>query len=168
MATISTSMTFSNIRNPPSLKQTSTFKIYVRGSTGSIINYIQSGVTITMNTSATVSSYSVSPNSLTVGDITPYTLTISHSIPIHTANDYAIITIPSLMSLPSSLSCTALSGISSVNCLPVSNTVFKIIYTSSPSSTTIQVSILNITNYLIGDQSVSYSLSIYDSLDYLM
>lgn len=71
------------------------------------------------------------------------------------------------MALPNPLSCSVVSGITNMSCIAVSNTQLKVVYLSAPSSV-IQFNIASFVNYLVGDQSVPYSLSVFDSANFKM
>lgn len=161
------SLNLSNIRNPPSFRPTDTFKVYTRGPSGSLINFMDSGLVVTMNVAASTASFTISPTSSVVGESTLYNFQIGHLVNPHSVNDYCVITIPALMLLPTTPSCTAVSGLTSINCIPLSATQLKAVYTSTPSAT-VQFSLAAVTNYLVGDQPVSYGLAIFDSADYKM
>lgn len=161
-------MVLSSVRNPPSTQPTASFSIYVRGPSGSTINYIVSGITVTMDTAIATTSMNIVPDSLTVGSTTTYTFTITQAIDIHQINDYAVLSLPSLMALPTTVSCTVISGISSINCIRASATSLKVVYLAAPSSSTISFSLANMQNYLIGDQATTYSLNVFNSGNYPM
>jgi hypothetical protein len=72
------------------------------------------------------------------------------------------------MSLPSSPSCSALSGIISISCVLFSSTELKIVYSSVPTNNNIQVRLSSLVNYLVGDQTVSFGVKVYDSGDFKM
>lgn len=110
-----------------------------------------------MSVAATTTSFGINPSSSIVSASTLYSFQISHAISQHSINDYAVITIPSLMTLPTPLSCSAVSGITNISCIAVSNTQLKVFYLSTPSSV-IQFNLASVVNYLVADQSVSYSL----------
>lgn len=167
MTTLVFSMNFSNVRNPPSMKTSASFKVYTRGPSGALVNFIDTGLTVTMTVAATAAGFTVAPISVTVGQSTNYNFQIVHTVTAHAINDYAIITIPSLMTLPTTPSCTAVSGIASITCFAMTNTQLKVTYTAVPS-TTIVIGLQSFTNYLVGDQTVNYALAIFDSLDYSM
>lgn len=120
-----------------------------------------------MSVAATTTSFVINPSSSIVSTSTSYSFQITHTISPHSINDYAIITIPSLMTLPTPLSCSVVSGISNISCIAVSNIQLKVVYVSTPSSV-IQFNLLSVVNYLVGDQSVSYTLQIFDSGNYKM
>ncbi len=120
-----------------------------------------------MSVAATTTSFVINPSSSIVSTSTSYSFQITHTISPHSINDYAIITIPSLMTLPTPLSCSVVSGISNISCIAVSNIQLKVVYLSTPSSV-IQFNLLSVVNYLVGDQSVSYTLQIFDSGNYKM
>lgn len=109
-----------------------------------------------MNVAASTTSLAITPSSNIVGSSTTYSFQIAHFI-VHSVNDYAIIKFPSIMTIPSTPSCSATSGITSVNCVSMSNTELKVTYSSTPS-TTIQFTVASVTNYLVGDDPVTYSL----------
>ncbi len=167
MNNLAFSITLGNILNPPSFKPTTTFKVYTYGPSNTMVNYLDTGLTVTMNISANTVGFAVSPNVFTVGATTTYYFQITHAISAHTVNDYAIITFPSLMSVPSTPSCSATAGITTINCVSPSSTQLTVTYATAPS-TTIQFSVLSIINYLVGDQSKNYALKIYDSSGFLM
>lgn len=120
-----------------------------------------------MSVAATTTSFVINPSSSIVSTSTSYSFQITHTISPHSINDYAIITIPSLMTLPTPLSCSVVSGISNIFCIAVSNIQLKVVYLSTPSSV-IQFNLLSVVNYLVGDQSVSYTLQIFDSGNFKM
>ena len=167
MVNLAFSITLSNILNPPSFKPSGTFKIYTYGPVGNLINYLDSNLIVTMNIAVTTTSFTVSPSNNTVVALTTYNFQISHSISPHSINDYAIISIPSLMAVPLTPSCTAISGITTVNCFAVSSTQFSVKYITAPSNS-IQFNLTGMTNYLIGDQVVNLALNIFDSDGFLM
>lgn len=167
MNNLAFSLNLSNIRNPISFRPSATFKVYTRGPTGSLINFMDAGLTVTMNVAATTSAFSVTPTSLVVGNVTSYTFQVTHIISPHSATDYLTISFPSLMALPGTLSCTAVSGVTSVSCMSLSTSQLKIIYNTTPGAT-VQISLSGVTNYLVGDQTVNYALAIYDSGDFKM
>lgn len=167
MTNLALSLNISNIRNPPSFKPTDSLYLYVRGPFGSLINYIETGLTVTMSVAATTTSFVINPSSNIVGTSTLYSFQITHAISPHSINDYAVITIPSLMTLPTPLSCSAVSGITNISCIAVSNIQLKVVYLSTPSSV-IQFNLASVVNYLVGDQSVAYTLQIFDSGNYKM
>lgn len=103
-----------------------------------------------MNVAATTTSFTITPNSYQVGATTTYSFQISHTITTHSINDYAIITIPSLMTLPTTASCSVVMGISNISCITMSNNQLKVIYSSSPT-TVIRFNLASQVNYLIGD-----------------
>ena len=135
------SVTLTNIRNPPSLQTTASFAIYVRGPSGSTINYITSGVTVTMATPTTTTSFTIAPSSLVVASIVSYTFTIALAIDIHQSNDYMLIGLPALMVVPSTPSCVAISGIASINCIAASTLTLKVVLTSAPTAGSIVFSL---------------------------
>lgn len=87
MTDLSVNIVISNVRNPPSLKPTDTFKIYSKG-VSSTINYMDIGMTVEMTTATDISSVDIIPNSLIVNDKAIYRVTIDQTITIHQANDY--------------------------------------------------------------------------------
>lgn len=87
-ATLGLAFTLSGFRNPTSFKPTDSFIINTFGPLG-MINYINSGLVITMTTAATSTSLSVSPQSLLVHASTIYTIDITFSVP-HVFSDYLI------------------------------------------------------------------------------
>ena len=167
MTNLAFSLNLSNIRNPISFRPSATFKVYTRGPTGSLINFMDSGLTVTMNVAATTTSFSITPSSLVVGEITSYSFQVTQSITPHSSGDYLIITTPALMSVPGTPSCLAQAGITSISCVALSSNQLKITYASSPGGS-VQASVSGITNYLVGDQTVNYALAIFDSGDYKM
>lgn len=80
-----------------------------------------------------------------------------HIIPL-SINDYVIINIDNSMNISTSITCTALSGLSAINCIRVSNSQLKVIYTSTLSSQTLKYSIQNIRNYDIADTNLIFNL----------
>ncbi len=81
--------TLSGLRNPTSLKPTDSFIINTYGPLG-LINFINSGLIVTMTTAATSTSFSVTPESLLVHSSTKYTISITFSV-IHASSDYLIL-----------------------------------------------------------------------------
>ena len=88
-ATLGIAFTLSGLRNPTSLKPTDSFIINTYGPLG-LINYINSGLIVTMTTAATSTSFSISPGSLLVHANTLYTIDITFSVP-HISTDYLIL-----------------------------------------------------------------------------
>jgi hypothetical protein len=132
-----------------------------------MIDYKTSGLNVTMTTPANTLAFSVTPATLFIGNVTTYQFTINQAVLAHSINDYAIITFPPSMTVPTSPSCTINSGISSIACSQISTTQLKVLYKATPSQN-IAFSLASVTNYLIAGVAINYSLSIYDSNDYLM
>ena len=161
------SVTLTNIRNPPSLQTTASFAIYVRGPSGSTINYITSGVTVTMATPTTTTSFTIAPSSLVVASVVSYTFTIALAIDIHQSNDYMLIGLPALMVVPSTPSCVAISGIASINCIAASALTLKVVLTSAPTAGSIVFSLGTVQNYRVAE-TLGFSLDIFNSGNYAM
>ena len=140
----------------------------MRGPSGSTINYIITGITVTMDTPITSTSISIVPGSLVVGSIVTYTFTLDQAIDIHETNDYLVIDVPALMTLPTTITCTTIAGITSVSCLRSSATSLKVIYNADPTATLISFSFGGMENYRVADTSVSFSFKIYNQGNYQM
>ena len=121
-----------------------------------------------MTTPISTGTFTIVPDDMIVGETVPYVFTITQSIDIHEVNDYAVFTIPSLMALPNTVACTVVSGITTVTCVRVSATTLRVTYTSAPTNNIISFSVADMINYKIGDDPVTYTLKIYDELDYEM
>ena len=80
------SFTLGGINNPPSLEPTTSFIISTAGPSGSV-KEVSTGLTVTMTTPATTTSFSISPTSLTVHATTSYTLSFTFAVP-HKSGDY--------------------------------------------------------------------------------
>ena len=65
MTDLNVNFVISNVRNPPSFKPSTTFKLYFKG-VSSTINYMDSGMIVTMSTATTITSVAITPGSLTV------------------------------------------------------------------------------------------------------
>ena len=65
MTDLNVNLVINNVRNPPSFKPTNTFKLYFRG-VSSVINYMESGMIVTMSTATTIDSVAITPSSLVV------------------------------------------------------------------------------------------------------
>ena len=72
-------------------------------------------MTVTMTTPATTTTFTVTPDSNIVHEMTTYVLTFTLAVP-HSANDYFFLNVPSTMEIDAGLSCAANSGISSASC----------------------------------------------------
>lgn len=116
MSNLPLTIILSNILNPPSFAPSNSFQFHTYGPTGGVIDYKQSDLTVTMNVAATTVSFSITPTTLVVGESTTYAFQIKHAITNHAINDSAVITIPSLMSIPATPNCTPTSGITTVAC----------------------------------------------------
>jgi hypothetical protein len=148
MTTLTTSITLSGIRNPPSYKVTSSFQIRTFSGLPSLTNTISSGVTTQMNAAYVLDSFSITPLSPIVHADTKQTIDIVHVIPL-AVNDYVLINFDPTMMVASSLLCQGLIGIASngVTCLRMSNTQIKVVYASGISSQNLKYDITSVMNY---------------------
>lgn len=78
------SLNLTGFTNPPSLAPTSSFTFSTYGPNAQV-NYITSGLILTMLTPATSNSFSMSLSNRTVSTFAAYTLSITFKIP-HTTN----------------------------------------------------------------------------------
>ena len=118
-----------------------------------------------MTTANIIQNAVISPASSIVHDSTTYTININHLIDKHVANNYAIIVFPNLIEVPASPSCSATSG--TITCSKLSAYQLKAVYDTTPADT-IEFTLTNIINYDLADYDVTFSISIYDSENYLM
>lgn len=164
-ATLAVTFTLGGITNPKSFQPTSSFSISTYGPIG-MINYINSGLSVTMTTAAVATSFSLVPSDYTVHVSTVYTLIANFFVP-HSATDYMMLTIPASMQFSSTPSCSGQQGIALVACSVPSATTLKLVFTTVPS-TSIQLIINSIRNYDISSSSISFSCLVYNSGNYLM
>lgn len=164
-ATLAITFTLGGITNPNSLQPTSSFSITTYGPIG-MIDYINSGLTVTMTTAAVATSFSLVPSDFTVHASTVYTLSTTFFMP-HSANDYMLLTIPASMQYSSTPSCSGQLGIAIVTCSVLNATTLKLVMTTVPSSS-ITLTINSIRNYDISSTSISLVCYIYNSGNYLM
>ena len=59
-------LVISNVKNPPSFKPSNSFKLYFKG-VSSTINYMETGLIVTMTTAKKIPSLTINPSSLIVG-----------------------------------------------------------------------------------------------------
>jgi hypothetical protein len=157
--------TLSNIYNPPSLQPTSSFGVLTAGTSGDV-NYMNSGLTVTMTTPATSTSFALTPASTVVHAQTSYDLSFTFAVP-HQIGDYLTLSIDPSMVF-SSLLCTPTSGITTLSsCTNPTPTSVKIIFGSIPLSTA-QISIATIRNYDISSTSIPFTVYFFNALDYAM
>jgi len=154
----------SGIYNPPSLQPTTTFSIYTFGPIG-MVNSITAGLTVTMATPATSTSFSVNPLNRIVNAFSQYNLAFALAVP-HQINDYFIMNIPVSMAFSTAPNCLPISGIAGVACTPVNTTAIKVSLNAVPSAS-VQLSISTIRNYDVAT-SLSFQLFFYNSLDFAM
>ena len=146
MTTMVTSITIGGIRNPPSYKQTASFKIRTYSGRPSLTNTISTGITTQMNTAYVLSTFTVTPQSPIVHANTKQTVNIVHAIPL-SANDYLLINFDPTMMVSGSVGCAGVSGITGINCARMSNTQIKVTYLSGISSQTLRYDITSVRNY---------------------
>jgi hypothetical protein len=164
MTSLNMSLTLSGILNPPSLQPTTSFSFATYGPLGQV-NYISTGLSVTMQTPATSIAFSISPLSFVVHALTKYSLGFTFAVP-HSANDYFDLSIPSSMAFSASPTCAQVSGFAGISCATVNTTSIRITITASPLLVS-AMSIQNIRNYDIAT-SLSYSVTIYNSLGFAM
>jgi len=166
MNVLSTSITIGGIQNPQSFKPTDTFKIRTFSALPSLTNFISSGIIVTMNTPYQLSTFSITPLISTVHADTKQTLNIVHVIPL-SVNDYLLVNFDSSMTISTSLTCSPLSGITTITCTKINNSQLKIAYTSSPSSQTLRFDINTVMNYDIAQTAISFTAVLYTSENFI-
>ena len=129
------------------------------------MNYISSGLVVTMLTPTTSTNFSVVPTSPTVHALTTYTISITFAVP-HQSGDYFTFTIDPTMSI-SSLNCTANSGVVSVSCFLFNSSSINTTFTSTPS-TSVQIAISSIRNYDVSSTGINFQAFLYNSASYQM
>jgi hypothetical protein len=132
MTSLNLSLTLSGILNPPSLQPTTSFSIATFGPLGQV-NYVSTGLTVTMLTPAISTAFSITPLSLTVHAPTKYTIGFTFAVP-HSANDYFDLSIPSSMAFSASPACTQISGFSGITCSTINTTTIRITISAAPST----------------------------------
>jgi hypothetical protein len=157
--------TLSGFTNPNSFQPTSSFAISTSGTLG-IINYINSGLPVTMNSASTSTSFSITPQVQTVHTFSAYNVSMTF-FTSHIASDYMLLTIPSSMQLAASPTCPASQGIAIIGCSVVNATTLKLTMTTLPSAY-IQFTINSIRNYDVSSTSISFQVYVYNSANYLM
>lgn len=90
------------IRNPISLKTTTSFNITTADSSGDIIDEVSSGITVTMNQSAYMESVIITLGSYVNANTTSYEFQITPTVPV-TSDDYVVIQFPPEIVIPTSL-----------------------------------------------------------------
>jgi hypothetical protein len=125
-------------------------------------DYANTGLIVTMNNAYTLTSFALVPQISVVSTASLYTVNVVHVVPL-LANDYILLNIDSSMNISSIVTCTPVTGLTTISCLRISNSQLKIIYVSAPSSQTLQYQISNITNYDIAGISLSLSALVYAS-----
>jgi hypothetical protein len=132
-----------------------------------MVNSITAGLTVTMTTPATSTSFSVNPLNRVVNAFSQYNLAFALAVP-HQINDYFIMSIPVSMAFSTVPNCIPISGIAGVTCTPVNTTAIKVSLNAVPlPSASVQLSISTIRNYDVAT-SLSFQLFFYNSLDFAM
>jgi len=158
-------LVFANIYNPPSFQTTNSFLMYTYGALGEV-DYLTSGVTLTMTIPATSSAFTVTPLSQTVHSTTQYTLSITTTVP-HTTGNYFTLSIPSSMAFSGPV-CSPVSGIASITCLLSNSTSLVVTFGSTPTASTIVIAVTSIRNYDISSTAVSFQLFFFSTNSYIM
>jgi hypothetical protein len=119
-----------------------------------------------MNLGYQLSTFSITPLSSIVHANTKQTLNVVHVIPL-SVNDYLIVDFDSTMSVSNTVSCSPLSGISTLSCTKMSASSLKIVYTVAPSSQTISFDINTIMNYDIAQTIITFNAILYTTDNYI-
>ncbi|CAG9327887.1 unnamed protein product [Blepharisma stoltei] len=148
-----------SIQNPVSTKPTASFNIRTQTSNNLDIDYLDSGVTLTMSTAHQLSSASVSSSSLVVGGVSDYTFNITPYNPFPN-NGIVVITPPSDITITQVSCAVAGSLTSSVSCSSL-GTAVKLTLTFSASQVTSEFSFVlkSITNPLSTKMTSSFQIS---------
>lgn len=126
MSNLNFQLVLSGIRNPRSVQPTSgSFKIYTYDSV-SLINYVTSGLSVTMTTATNVNTLTIVPDSSTVHASTTYSVTVTHTVSTHQANDYFYLSLPAPMVFPASPACSVNTGVTNVNCVRQNISTLKV------------------------------------------
>jgi hypothetical protein len=153
-------LVFNNVYNPPSLEPTNSFTMSTYGPLGEV-NYISTGVTITMTTPATSSAFSVNTLSLTVHATTQYTFSITTTVP-KLAGNYFRLSIPDSMAF-SGPSCLPVTGITNITCVIANSTSLVVTLSTTPTASTIVIAINSIRNYDISATAVPFQLFFFST-----
>ena len=130
-----------------------------------MVDSITSGLTVTMTTPATSTSFTIAPLNSIVHTLTQYNLAISFAVP-HQIGDYFIMQIPPSMTFSATPTCVPISGIASIGCILLNLTAIKVNLNAVPTASA-QISISNIRNYDVAT-SQSFQLFFYNSGDFDM
>lgn len=158
------SFSLSNIYNPPSLEATSSISLLTAGAAGTV-NFINSGLAVTMTTPATTTSFAVTPTSSVVHATTTYTLIFTFAVP-HQSGDYFKFVIDPSMAF-SGPSCNPVSGVASLSCVASNASTVVVTFTSIPQSTA-SISITSIRNFDISGSVISFSVAFFSAANYPM
>ncbi|CDW83721.1 UNKNOWN [Stylonychia lemnae] len=142
------SLTLGNFRNPRSTAVTSSFSITITDSQEYEIAKSASGTNIQMNQVPDITSFAVAQSSGINGAATDYTFTVTTPIRI-ISTDKITFTFPAEITVPSSITCAAVSNILSITCLSTGNTVTAVFQFSGGAlveSTAFSFKISNIIN----------------------
>lgn len=160
MTNLTLSLTFSQITNPHSFKQTSTIKFSIYGPKNTLIQYKNNNLEVQTNVTS-LSVLKIVPDYLTVGWIVDYSVEISH-LP-HFNGEYAIIQFNPDMSLPTSCRLdSGVNGVGGVDCSDDGTKKYKITYKSDTNSSLIKLRFVSVSNYLL-TSPISFSLQTFTS-----
>ena len=118
------------VSNTYSTAPSSSFVIGSYDSSGNAIDQKSSGITVTLTTANTFSSFTVTPSSYVNGNTGTYTISAQLKN-ITPSGSYIILTAPSTVTLPSTPSCAVVSGITAVSCSYESSTSIRAVLTNS-------------------------------------
>lgn len=136
-------LSLSNILNPTSTKPSASLQLETFYN-GYLMEYLYSGITVTMTTPAALSFAAVVPTDTTVNAVTSYLVSLSFS-QTHYSGDSVIITIPSTITLRTGLTCSSSVGGLTVSCLQQSANVIRVTMTGTIGSS-LAVTISNFQN----------------------
>ena len=130
-----------------------------------VINYVTSGVLVSMTTAATSASFTVSPASLLVHQTTTYSISLSFYGP-SSSGDYLILSLPLGMAVTDPPSCTAVSGVAALNCIFTDSTHLTITLLALPANS-ISLTASSLQNYDVSSTPVTLQMQTYSSAGYL-
>lgn len=131
------------------------------------MEYLLTGITVTMTTPAQITIFSLNPNSQTVNELTSYKFDFTFLF-AHSSGDRVIITFPDGVLLNSGFQCTSLTIGTTVSCYQSSQTILEVTMTLTASSITqlsFQVSSIR-NNWFSSTRTLSIQTTTNDSTYY--
>jgi hypothetical protein len=161
-------ISFSNIINPYSTKPSNSLTIQTYYN-NLLMEYMYNSIVITLTTAKGLFSTSIASLSNIVNAVTTYTFTIGFSL-THYSGDRILLTIPSLMSFNTGLTCSSLTSGISVSCFQSSTTLLVLTMSGSGAlSNSITFSVSNLQNPWYSTSPIfTFDTTTSDSIYYFM